>query len=104
MFQRQYSFTVVVWKWHEGNKEDVRDATIVATSNEDAMEEARVILDPDEKFDDQHEWAITSAMEMNPKDSKEWARWHREATSPLERREAVEVANAADASLREGEE
>lgn len=99
--RRMYSFTVHGWKWHEGNKENTRQATIVAASNADAIAEARALLDPDGDLSGEPTpWAVVGAVELLPKEARDWARWHREASSPRGRTEAEATAQAADAATR----
>ena len=101
MASRQYSFTVQGFRWDEGTQKDLRSAAIVAASPEQAIDEARALLDPGEALVGEHSrWIVVGANELMPKEAKEWARWHRDADSPHGRTEAVETADAADIATR----
>ena len=103
MASRQYSFTVNGFRWDEGTQKDLRSAAIVAASPEEAIDEARALLDPAAVLSGEHSrWIVVGVNELMPAEAKTWARWHRGADSPHGRAEAVETADAADIAARAG--
>lgn len=73
--RRVYSFLVHGFRAHDGAREDIRQASVVAFDADEAIATAQRLVAP---RDDHHidNWVVVSVQEINPKEAREWIAWH----------------------------
>lgn len=73
--RRVYSWAVVGFRLHDGNREDMRSASVVAFDRDEAIDEAKRLIGVDES-EATYRWNVSSVMEIQPKEARDWIAWH----------------------------
>lgn len=79
---RVYSFLVHGFRVMDGKRDDLRQASVVAFTPEEAIDMAQRLLVPDAEHHID-KWIVASVQEINPKEAREWASWHDSSTRPV---------------------
>lgn len=84
---RVYSMVVITYRQTDSGQDDVREARVVATNPNDAIDDARFTLGLDDSRHDDRQYRITGAFELEPKAAADWIKYH--DAVPREQRSVV---------------